>query len=72
MNLNFSINKIFLKVNTTLTSLSLADNSIGKGGGMAFAETLQINITLEHLNLGNCDLVCHSIPFNISLKIIRI
>jgi hypothetical protein len=36
----------------------LADNSIGKGGGMAFAETLQINITLEHLNLANCDLVC--------------
>jgi hypothetical protein len=55
----FSIKTIFLKVNTTLTSLSLADNSIGKGGGMAFAETLQINITLEHLNLGNCDLVCH-------------
>lgn len=30
---------------------------MGKAGGMAFAETLQINITLEHLNLGNCALV---------------
>ncbi|CAF4248314.1 unnamed protein product, partial [Rotaria magnacalcarata] len=29
----------------------MADNGIGKEGGMAFAETLQINITLEHLNL---------------------
>lgn len=53
----FSTLQIFFKVNTTLTSLSLADNSIGKNGGMAFAETLQINITLEHLNLANCDLV---------------
>ena len=38
-------------------SLSLADNSIGKTGGMSFAETLQLNITLEHLNLSHCDLV---------------
>ena len=36
----------------------MADNSLGKDGGMGFAEALQINITLEHLNLANCDLVC--------------
>ena len=45
------------QTNTALSSLSLADNSIGKDGGMAMAETLQININLEHLNLANCDLV---------------
>jgi hypothetical protein len=44
-------------VNTILTSLSLADSSIGKGGGLALAETLQLNITLEHVNLSYCALV---------------
>ncbi|CAF1648267.1 unnamed protein product, partial [Didymodactylos carnosus] len=65
--------------NTFLTSISLADNSIGEGGGMAFAEMLQVNVTLEHLNLSNSDLETDSLialltilRYNPSLKSIDI
>lgn len=43
--------------NDTLLSLRLNGNKIGNSGGMFFAQMLQINATLESLDLGDTDLV---------------
>lgn len=46
-----------LQKNETLTSLQVNGNKIGRKGGMYFAQALQINTTLEKLDLGDTDLV---------------
>ena len=51
-----------LQNNNTLKALRLTGNKIGNRGGMFFAQMLQINTTLEALDLGDTDLVC--IPEN--------
>ncbi|KAI8596729.1 hypothetical protein EDD21DRAFT_419388, partial [Dissophora ornata] len=42
-----------LKTNTTLTTLSLQDNSIEKEGALALSEALKTNTTLTTLDLRN-------------------
>ncbi len=46
--------------NETVQSLRLNGNKIGNKGGMYFAQMLQINVTLEALDLGDTDLVSTS------------
>ena len=41
-----------LFLNTTLKSLNLRKNGLGKSGGRALAETLRLNATLTSLHLG--------------------
>lgn len=48
----------YMKKNAGLRSLRLNGNKIGNKGGMYFAQMLQINTTLEALDLGDTDLVC--------------
>ena len=45
-----------LRLNTTLTSLSLSATSLRGDGGRAVAETLRLNTTLTELDLGYNDL----------------
>jgi len=45
-----------LKENRTLRELRLSGNKLGGVGGMAIAELLQANDTLQRLYLANCDL----------------
>jgi Ran GTPase-activating protein (RanGAP) involved in mRNA processing and transport len=42
-----------LRVNTTLTSLDLGNNSIGDVGAASLAEALGYNTALKELNLGD-------------------
>ena len=51
----------YLQTNGTLKSLKIAGNKIDKKGGMALAESLQINSTLEILDCGDCDLEVDSL-----------
>lgn len=44
----------------------MTGNKIGNKGGMFFAAMLQINSTLEELDLGDCDLVCPSLGNELS------
>ena len=46
-----------LQQNETLTALKMNGNKIGDQGGMYFAQMLQINTTLESLDVGETDLV---------------
>lgn len=48
---------IFFQKNAGLRALRLNGNKIGNRGGMFFAQMLQINTTLEALDLGDTDLV---------------
>ena len=43
--------------NTTLKYLRMTGNKVENEGGMFFAAMLQINSSLEKLDLGDCDLV---------------
>jgi len=47
----------FVQSNETLLHLRMTGNKIGNKGGMYFASMLQVNCTLEKLDLGDCDLV---------------
>ena len=44
-------------MNDTLRKLNLEGNKIGVFGGMAIASALQVNTTLEELNLNNTEQV---------------
>lgn len=44
-----------------LKVLLLNGNKIDNKGGMSFAQALQINTTLEHLDVGEADLVFENI-----------
>lgn len=46
-----------LQCNSTLLSLSLSGNKIENRGAMHLASMLQVNNTLKHLELADCDLV---------------
>ena len=46
------------QTNESMKSLRLTGNKIGNRGGMAFAHMLQVNTTLEALDVADCDLVC--------------
>ena len=50
-------NFIFLKKNQTLRYLNLNGNKIGNKGGMCMAQMLQVNFFVQHLDLGDSDLV---------------
>lgn len=43
--------------NSSLKSLRMNGNKIGDKGGVYFAEALQINESLEEIDLADCDLV---------------
>ena len=45
-------------MNDTLKVLKLDGNKCGSFGGMAIAGALQVNITLEELNMNNTEQVC--------------
>lgn len=45
-------------MNETLKVLKLDGNKCGVYGGMAIAGALQVNMTLEELNLNNTEQVC--------------
>ena len=45
--------------NSTLKHLRMTGNKIGNDGGMYFAQALQINISLEDLDLADTDLVSY-------------
>lgn len=47
-----------LQTNESLKALRLTGNKIGNRGGMALAQMLQVNTTLEALDVADCDLVC--------------
>ncbi|MEE6501263.1 hypothetical protein FKM82_004114 [Ascaphus truei] len=57
--------------NETLRSLTMTGNKIGNKGGMFFASMLQINSTLEELDLGDCDLEDTTIHISQMLKVNR-
>ena len=42
-----------LKVNTSLTKITLIANNIGDEGAKAIGEALKVNISLTHINLNN-------------------
>ncbi|XP_026710505.1 leucine-rich repeat-containing protein 34 isoform X3 [Athene cunicularia] len=46
----------FLQRNESLVYLRMTGNKIGNKGGMSFASMLEINSTLEKLDLGDCDM----------------
>lgn len=46
-----------LQTNESLKALRLTGNKIGNRGGMALAQMLQVNTTLEALDVADCDLV---------------
>lgn len=46
-----------LQNNSTLLSLRLSGNKIGNRGAMHLASMLQVNNTLQELQLADCDLV---------------
>jgi hypothetical protein len=48
---------LFLQKNAGLRALRLNGNKIGNKGGMFFAQMLQINTTLQALDLADTDLV---------------
>ncbi|MBO8711895.1 hypothetical protein INP24_14275, partial [Staphylococcus aureus] len=50
-----------LHKNAGLKALRLNGNKIGNRGGMFFAQMLQINTTLEALDLGDTDLTTESV-----------
>ncbi|KAG0005602.1 hypothetical protein BGZ79_003513 [Entomortierella chlamydospora] len=50
---NFRVLVNSLKTNTTLTTLNLKDNSIGKEGALALSQSLKTNTVLTTLNLRN-------------------
>lgn len=50
-----------LHKNTTLKYLRMTGNKIENKGGMFFAAMLQINSSLEKLDLGDCDLGMQSV-----------
>ena len=56
---SFGDNKMvwILQTNETLKTLQLNGNAIGNDGGMHFAQALQVNDTLENLDLGHTGLV---------------
>ena len=45
------------KKNQTLRYLNLNGNKIGNKGGMCMAQMLQVNFFIQHLDLGDADLV---------------
>uniref|UniRef100_A0A3B3TYW7 Leucine rich repeat containing 34 n=1 Tax=Poecilia latipinna TaxID=48699 RepID=A0A3B3TYW7_9TELE len=45
--------------NSSLLSLRLSGNKIGRNGGLDFAGMLRVNMTLQELELGECDLEMH-------------
>uniref|UniRef100_A0A3Q0RRX5 Leucine rich repeat containing 34 n=1 Tax=Amphilophus citrinellus TaxID=61819 RepID=A0A3Q0RRX5_AMPCI len=49
--------KVIFDGNSSLLSLRLSGNKIGRGGGMEVAGMLQENSTLQELQLADCDLV---------------
>lgn len=50
------VNAVRESGNTTLTYLNLNRNPIGQAGGLAVAELLASNATLQTVNLGDCEL----------------
>lgn len=46
-----------LQGNSTLLSLRLSGNKIGRGGGLELASMLQENCALQELEVADCDLV---------------
>lgn len=48
---------VLLQLNSSLRSLILAGNKFGNKGGMYVASMLQVNVTLEHINVADTDLV---------------
>ena len=52
---------IFFQSHELLISLKMNGNKIGNKGGMYFAGALQVNTTLEALDLGDTDLVTTSL-----------
>lgn len=58
----------FFQKNETIVSLRISGNKIGNKGGMFFAQMLQVNETLEYLDLGDTDLVSWELQqFNMSV-----
>lgn len=53
---------LFPQKNKTLKYLRMTGNKIENTGGMSFAAMLQINSSLEKLDLGDCDLVSPFTP----------
>jgi hypothetical protein len=49
--------------NTHITYINLNGNKIGNKGGMSMAQMLQINNTLQHLDLGDTDQVSFILRF---------
>lgn len=52
-----SKNKWIKKKNNSLVYLNLNGNKIGNKGGMCLAQMLQVNISLQYLDIGETDLV---------------
>jgi hypothetical protein len=52
----YIINYLFKK-NETLVYLNLNGNKIGNLGGMHMAQMLQVNFSLQHLDIGDTDQV---------------
>ena len=61
---NYKFGISSFQVNESLLALKVNGNKIGNRGGMFFASMLQINTTLQHLDLGDCDLVSGTYSIN--------
>jgi len=48
---------LILQKNKSLKTLRMTGNKIGNKGGMQLAAMLQINATLEEVDVSDCDLV---------------
>lgn len=48
---------LILQKNKSLKSLRMTGNKIGNKGGMQLAAMLQTNVTLEEVDVSDCDLV---------------
>ena len=59
LNLKYLNKNITYKKNIKLVYLNLNGNKIGNKGGMCMAQMLQVNFTLEHLDLGDTDQVIY-------------
>ena len=59
---------ICLQHNTTLVSLTVSCNELGNIGGMYFAECIQLNKGLIHLDLGDTDLVSNFADGDIGVR----
>jgi len=57
---------ILSQTNTSLKILRLNGNKIGNRGGLYFAQALQVNVSLESLDLADTDLVSSHLVYFLS------